>query len=252
MTVASAPRLVVLPHAGRAHAIWVYDVALDPSPAEEACRAAMLSRDERLRAERFRFARDRTRFVAGRAALRQILAGHGAGAAEDLAVVEGAWGKPALAHRSPLRFNVAHSGDRALVAVTREVEVGIDVERLRPLPDVDAIARRVCSAAERAALSELSAGRRDAAFLRAWVRKESCVKALGVGLHHSLAAVEVGIATGVDGAPTTVVVSASEERAAAEVAILDLDCGGDYVAALAVGPGLMAAAERARARRGTP
>lgn len=224
----------MVPPAGRAHAIWVHDVALDSSPAEEARRAAMLSRDERLRAERFRFARDRARFVAGRAALRQILAGHGAGSAEHLALVEGAWGKPALARRSPLRFNVAHSGDRALVAVTREVEVGIDVERLRPVPDVDAIARRVCSAAERAALSGLPAEQRDAAFLRAWVRKEACVKALGVGLHQSLAAVEVGIPAGFDGAPTTVVLPAGEERAAAEVVIIALDCGGAYVAALAV------------------
>lgn len=242
----------MLPHAGRVHVVWVHDVALDPSPAEQACRVALLSRDERMRAERFRFARDRARFVAGRAALRRILAGHGAGFPGELAFVEGAWGKPALAPRSSLRFNLAHSGDRALVAVTCEREVGVDVERVRPIPDVDAVARRVCSAAERVALSRLPKEQRGAAFLRAWVRKESCVKALGVGLQQSLAAVEVGIAARLDGAPTTVVVAPCDGSGSVGVTVVEFGCGGGYVAALAIGPELTAAPETGGVRCAPP
>lgn len=247
-----APRLVILPHAGRARAVWVHDVALDVPAERRAAREVILSRDERERAGRFRFARDRARFIAGRAALRHILTGHGAGSAEHLRFVEGAWGKPALDRDSSLRFNVAHSGDRGLVAVTRDVEVGIDVERLRPMAEVGAVARRVCSAAERAALAWLPASQRDAAFLRAWVRKEACVKALGVGLHQSLTTVDVGMAAEAGGAPTTVIVPRVDGSAWAELTIVDLECGAGYAAALAVGPRLPAAPDDALGRRAAP
>lgn len=87
---------------------------------------------------------------------------------------KGPHGKPRLVgDQAWLRFNLSHSGEVTLVAVARDVEVGIDVERIRPVPEMREIARRWL-------------GRDDIAdpadFFRAWTRHEAIVKALGVGL----------------------------------------------------------------------
>jgi 4'-phosphopantetheinyl transferase len=154
---------------------------------------SVLSPGERARADRFAFPRDRARFVAAHAALRTIL-----GACLDLSpsvvrLREGPRGKPELdpVHRSPLRFNLSHSGDEGLVGITVGREVGVDLEVLRPVPDRREIARRFFTAREADALDAAPEEERDAAFLRCWVAKESYLKARGDGLHVPLDAFEL-------------------------------------------------------------
>jgi 4'-phosphopantetheinyl transferase len=78
--------------------------------------------------------------------------------------------------RPELRFNLSHSQEMALVAVALEIEVGVDVERIRPLPEFIAIARRFFPPGEPLP--------RDAEeFFRAWTRIEAQLKARGVGLY---------------------------------------------------------------------
>src|SRR5438094_10495422 len=81
-----------------------------------------------------------------------------------------------------LRFNVSHSKSLGLYAVTRDRRVGVDIERIRPLPDLDEIAERVFSPEERLALRRLPPARRPEGFFNCWSRKEAYGKAIGYGL----------------------------------------------------------------------
>jgi 4'-phosphopantetheinyl transferase len=81
-----------------------------------------------------------------------------------------------------IEFSVAHCEDLGLIAIARGRRVGIDVEPLRPLPDVEELADRVLSPAERTAWARLPAAARHRAFLRVWTRKEALLKATGTGL----------------------------------------------------------------------
>jgi 4'-phosphopantetheinyl transferase len=156
--------------------VAVYRVALDVPGIPEA----PLAPEEVARRARFAIERDARRFATARAALRVLLAAETGTAAEDLVLVAGASGKPALA-RGP-RFSLSRSGPIALVAVDACREVGVDVEQVRPVPDAEAIARRAFLAEERAELAEDRGGDAARAFLLAWTRKEAWLKALGVGL----------------------------------------------------------------------
>jgi 4'-phosphopantetheinyl transferase len=135
---------------------------------------AVLSSDERARADAFRFDVHRRRYAAGRARLREILAAYLDAEPASLGLLEGPHGKPELTGHD-LRFNLAHCEDRALCAVSR-CEVGADLELLdRPrMPDWRAVAARFFHADEVAATWE--------EFLRIWTLKEACLKAAGFGL----------------------------------------------------------------------
>ena len=87
---------------------------------------------------------------------------------------------------SRLRFNLAHSGDWALVAVAAGREVGVDVEQFRPMPEATPIARSQFSPAEVAALDTLVEAERPAAFFHIWACKEAFIKATGLGLSYPL------------------------------------------------------------------
>ena len=144
-----------------------------------------LSTDERGRARRLRFERDRARFVLGRGMLRMILSRYTGVPAEELVFAYGANGKPNLSSISSgdiLQFNVAHSDSLALYAVAREYEVGIDVERIHTTDDADEIAARFFSERENIWWRSLPEHRRGEAFFNLWTRKEACLKASGDGL----------------------------------------------------------------------
>lgn len=152
-----------------------------------------LSTDERERAALFRLTDDRLRFVVTRAVLRLLLAEEGFGPPETLTIVAGTHGKPELLHPTPLRFNVAHSADVAVVAFAEGRAVGVDVEIVRERPDLQDVANRFFSLPEVGALARQEGRAHTLAFHRCWVRKEACVKASGLGLRASLDSVLVGV-----------------------------------------------------------
>jgi len=183
-------------------AIWLAD--LDAAEAGDHA-LAVLSEDERARAARFVFDVHRRRFIACRAWLRQQLGERLTRAPHDLRFEYGPVGKPSLSGGA-LRFNVSHSDRYALLAVA-DAEIGVDIEQERPLSDMDALAERVFSAAERQALAQVPAGRKAEAFFAGWTRKEAYIKARGEGIG-PLAAIEVALTPGepprlirVDGQP---------------------------------------------------
>lgn len=144
---------------------------------------ALLSPDERVRAERFLFEQVRTAFVLARAGLRTILAELADARAEQLRFAYGVQGKPALAWPdTPLCFNLAHSGGLAVYAWTAGCEVGVDVERIRAVPEAIDLARRFLSPEESAEMEALDPSGREAAFFAGWTRKEARIKATGRGL----------------------------------------------------------------------
>lgn len=169
----------------------LWQVDLDATPAASA--VASLSEAERARAGRFVFARDRDRFIAAHAALRQVLAAQTGIPGAQLDFISGEFGKPALAGPAGLYFNLSHSQGQALIAVSRDAEVGIDIELARPMPDAEALAATCFTPDEVRALKALPPARRDRDFLIGWTRKEACLKALGLGLSIDLQTLHVGL-----------------------------------------------------------
>ena len=136
--------------------IWTAD--LEPGASAIDRLVPLLSADERERAERFHFRRDAMRWIAARSALREILGGCLDADPRALVFAYGDKGKPALAgpaDERDLQFSLAHSAHLAAYAVTVGCPVGVDVERMRPLPDMDRIAERTFSRQECAALRAL-------------------------------------------------------------------------------------------------
>jgi 4'-phosphopantetheinyl transferase len=137
---------------------------------------------EMARAGRFRFERDRTRFVARRAFLRTVLARYIGVAPAKIRYRVSPKGRPELESAFGISFSASHSFGLAVVAVARDRLVGVDLERIRPIPDVLGLAAGVCSPSERAHLRSMSQASRAEAFLSLWTRKEAYAKAIGQGL----------------------------------------------------------------------
>ncbi len=151
-----------------------------------------LDAPELARASRFAFERDRSRFVAARLALRHIL-GATLGRAPAALVIDALpRHRPRLVGVAGLDFNLSHSGGLALVAVASAAPLGIDVETWRSVPDAAALAARLFTANEQAALRGLAGAEVDRAFLTCWTRKEAVLKSTGVGLSADPRSFEAG------------------------------------------------------------
>ena len=143
----------------------------------------LLSNEEQERASRFHFDKDRRRFTASRAILRELLARYLNAAAGAIRFHYNAHGKPEVAEPvSDFSFNVSHSGDYALYAFTRNRAVGIDVEQIRPDFATAEIAERFFSRNEVERFTGLPAEQQREAFFQCWTRKEAYIKAHGLGL----------------------------------------------------------------------
>ncbi|WP_421659106.1 4'-phosphopantetheinyl transferase family protein [Leptothermofonsia sp. ETS-13] len=141
-----------------------------------------LSLDERRRAERFRFDRDRHRFLAGRGTLRAILSRYAKTDPTQIQFHYGTSGKPALVDISGLEFNLSHSQDLMLCAIARNSRVGVDLEYLRPVSDLDHLTQRFFSPQEYLAIQALPEDERLRSFFQYWTCKEALLKAIGDGL----------------------------------------------------------------------
>jgi 4'-phosphopantetheinyl transferase len=189
-------RELARPHelpAGEAH-IWAIPINAGIEPSAESLEC--LSEEERRRAEQFQFEAPRRRFLAARLALRQLLGQYLDMPAASVSLAYSRFGKPLLGepHGDLLRFNLAHTSDLALVAVTRGCHVGVDIEQLRPVHHLESIARRYLHPAEAKDILAAPLELRHEAFLRCWTAKEAVIKAIGTGLTDSLGAFCVPVA----------------------------------------------------------
>lgn len=218
------------------HAWWV---PLDPPDAVQAALLATLSEDELARAGRFRFEDDRRRYVASRGALRRLLGAYLAENPASLRFSYTAEGKPGLVPPAPVResddrklsFNVSHSHELAVVAVNRTLRIGVDVEQVRTVEDIDGLASRFFSEEERSALASLDATERTEAFFRCWTRKEAYVKATGVGVGAALDRFTVSL---LPGARPQLLRTHDEPEEAGRWRMEDLPCEAGYIGAVIV------------------
>ena len=188
----------VIPTAGGTVEVVSVGLVVETSAAGEL--AQCLSDDERLRARRFVFERDRIRFIVGRAHLRKFLALRLGVKPSEVEFAYGRHGKPALSRRfadSGLHFNVAHSEDVAVYAFSRKGNIGVDVEAVREMKDADEIAARYFSHTENDAYRALDPRQKALGFFQCWTRKEAFIKAIGDGLCYPLDCFDVSLAPGV-------------------------------------------------------
>jgi 4'-phosphopantetheinyl transferase len=211
--------------------VHVWRVKLDLMADHPDRMHAMLSEDERLRAERFHRDTDRMRWAASRAALRMILSRYCGEAPESIRFRLSAYGKPALLPESPLRFNLSHSHQLALLAVTTGREVGVDIEHIRTDLDIDLLARNVLAPGEAARLALIPPAERRRAFFAAWCRKEAFAKAAGLGVAFGLSRIEVSLGPG---EPAALIAINRPGFAARDWSLQALEPGPEYAGALAL------------------
>jgi 4'-phosphopantetheinyl transferase len=178
-----------------AEEIHLWCVPLDRDAVRlDVCRA-MLDGAERERHDRYRFDVHRDRFALRRGALREILGRYLGCEPAAVRFAVGPAGRPEIPG-APLRFNLSDSDDLALLGVTREVDLGVDVERVVEIPDRDAVAARFFSPAELVEYRAVPEDSKLLAFYLTWTRKEAWLKARGVGLGPDLASFDVTVAPG--------------------------------------------------------
>ena len=217
--------------------VWTMAVGEDQPAELVRSRAALLSAEEIQQAERFVRDVDRTRFTLCRGALRSILARYTNRAPTELLFETGSHGKPFLAgpddgpRTAFPAFNVSHSGQIAVVAVTAGVPVGIDVEQIRAMPDADRLAARYFSPHEHDQYRALGPEMRLSGFFRCWTRKEAFIKARGEGLSLPLGSFDVTLT---EFEPPRILTIDGSEEEARHWTLQAMEPATGYVGAVAV------------------
>src|SRR4029434_9313345 len=187
----------------------------------------LLSTVEQDRASKFKFETDRRRYIIAHAALRSILSIYVNSPARELQFASGPYGKPKLASihdNKKIAFNLSHSHEVALIAITQGREIGVDVEWVREDFVFDEVAQRFFTSREVAALRALPLHLQREAFYKCWTSKEAFLKAKGTGLSGQLDEVEMVLTDDVVRIKGTV----------PNLSLIDLTVDGGYVAALVV------------------
>lgn len=197
-----------------------------------------LSAEEWSRSGQFRMAADRRRYILARLALRRMLGNALGRQAADVRISIDTFGKPFC---DGISFNLSHSHQAILIVLTDDAKIGVDVEHVRPLPDMPKLIENFFHAHE----AEACYGGRprtgapdEAAFYTCWVRKEAVLKAIGMGLHFPLTAFMVN--AGTDGGHPVLEMAmeagkwADAQELEAPWSIRDVPMDGPYRAALAI------------------
>ena len=204
---------------------------------EQSWMWEVLSDEEQARAKRFKFPRHRRRSIVARASLRHLLGRYLQIDPADIVLHTTEHGKPYVKHLygpHELTFNVSHSHECALIALTIDRLIGVDVEHLRKVRDVRNIAKHFFAAGEVAKLRTVDEAELNSTFLRCWTRKEAFIKAIGEGLSHPLHQFEVTFLADED---PGLLYDKSEPNAAEKWQMFALDPHPDYIAALIVAAG---------------
>ena len=172
----------------------LWRLRLNPPEQKRELLRPILNAEEITRADRFHFERDRRRFIAARAQLRLILGKYLAQDPQAITFSYGERGKPHVAES--VEFNISHSEELAIVAVAHERNLGVDVEAIRTMEDIEGISRRFFSARENVALFNIPVDEQSEAFFRCWTLKEAYIKAIGDGLAYPTESFDVSFGRG--------------------------------------------------------
>lgn len=212
--------------------VWVS--RLDVAPGVSAVFGASLSEGEQMRAKQFRFRQHQSRFIAGRGLLRAIVSRYLQVEPARVEFKYNLHGKPELTRPfdgSGIHFNLAHSEDLALLAVTKIGPVGIDVERIRVNRDARELVNWFCSPRERELFENLAAHEKQLAFFNLWTRKEAFLKATGEGITQLLSQIEVAFRPG---EPARFIAVSGDSEKASRWSVHDLSPASDFAAAVAI------------------
>jgi 4'-phosphopantetheinyl transferase len=210
---------------------------VDPDSTDPEADLRVLTQAERERAAGMSSNRARRMFVCVRAALRRALADEVGCDVSEVVLSRDAFGRPVLARPAvAMHVSVSHTSGIGLIATSRTLELGVDVERAdRPVPPP--VADLVLLPNERETLDATGRDDRARAALRMWVRKEALAKADGRGLHLIASGIDVtGPRVRIDG----------PDGAARVYRIDDLDLGPSHLAAIAWTPARRAAVRQSR------
>ena len=214
--------------------VHVWRISLDVNVVEMERLLGLLSGDEMERSSRFRFEKDKRRFIAARGSLRCILGFYLEQDPHHIRFAYGCNGKPQLTGSSgstALQFNLSHSDAFALCAVTLHRNVGVDIERIRQDIAVEQIARQFFSQGEISSLERLHDNSLYETFFRYWTRKEAVLKATGDGISFSMNKVDVSVSS--DQILTPVVLP-DGKHGSTQWHVLDLFPNEDYAASVVV------------------
>ncbi len=226
----SPPKKLILGH----DEVHVWRAALNTKESRIQSLRRTLTADERARAERFHFQKDRDQFTVARGVLRVILGRYLDVDPSRLRFSYSPYGKPSLERESgggDLCFNLSHAGEMALYAVTRGREIGIDVEPIRTDFANEQIAERFFSPREVAALRALSGNMQPQAFFNCWTRKEAYIKARGEGLSLPLDQFDVSL---VPGETAALLNTSGDPQEVFRWSLREVAPAAGYVAAVAV------------------
>lgn len=176
--------------------IDTWRVSLDSPELSERDGRDLLTPEENARASRFHFEKHRRHFVKCRTALRILLGRYLEVCPGEIRFQYGKYGRPEIGFPPDsrgLRFNVSDSGGLALIAVTSGRAIGVDIEKVRPVPDLLGVARSFFSPREVQAILALSEDKRQDAFFACWTRKEAFMKATGLGLAYPTSGFSVSV-----------------------------------------------------------
>ena len=162
--------------------VHLWKKPFDASPVEMERCYEVLSPEERARSQRFLVEPPRRAFILTRGTLRLLLGKYLDVEPRNISFRYAQFGKPLLDEGNELQFNVSHTDGVALLAFVRGPELGVDVEKIRPVRDLKDLANRFFSVDEREKLNKLDAEDLHSAFFRCWTRKEAYIKGKGEGL----------------------------------------------------------------------
>jgi 4'-phosphopantetheinyl transferase len=212
--------------------VWRAQLEVPSSQVQQL--KGILTEDELARANRFSFEVDRQRFIAARATLRSILSRYIMIDPGHLRFNYNQYGKPFLAPEFSsyrLDFNLSHSDNIALYAITRNMEIGVDVEGVQSDVEYEAIAKHFFSVHDGTTLRTIPSEKKLAAFYRCWTRKEAYIKAHGQGLSWPLDSFEVSFAP--EELPM-LLMTKDEPQERSLWTLMDLNPGPGYMGAVAL------------------
>ena len=213
--------------------IHVWYACVDCSLIEIKEFSAVLSAEETARAQRFRSAQDRDRHIVQHGLLRSLLAGYLGCAARQVHIRTSAHGKPCIEGKDAegsLQFSLSHSGAYAAFAFNRCDSIGVDIEEVREIPEMEEIVAQHFTPREKAEMLACPIDWKLKTFYRLWTRKEAVLKAQGEGLLKAIDCVDV--ATGED--PGHWKVFIEEGSAVEEYSVTDIEGPPGFAAAVAV------------------
>jgi 4'-phosphopantetheinyl transferase len=214
--------------------IHVWATTLAPAAAVLDQLASTLAPEEKERANRFKFEQLRNRYIAGRGALRAILAQYVGTNPSRMHFAYLQNGKPVLGSdfaTAGIHFNLTHTGDLALIAITRLGLIGVDVEYVRPIKNADELVARFFSKREDELFQKVSEEQKPVAFFNLWTRKEALLKATGEGITRSLSLVEVSF---LPGEPARLIAISGDAKAANAWVLKALALAKGFAGAVAV------------------